>query len=210
MKKVKVILADDHTVVRKGIKSAIANNSIEVIAEASTAEEVLSFLEKKEVEMVVTDISMPGISGLELCEIIREKYPNTQVLILSMHKDHDYVIKAFQVGAMGYLTKDADETEFYTAIEMVSQGKKYLSSYVSDVLASQLLNKNQKHQTEKLTSRESEILSKIVLGLSNKQIAEDLFISARTVDTHRTNMMKKLHASNAAELVRIALTKKLI
>ncbi len=210
MKKVRVILADDHTMVRKGIRSAITNDSIEVIHEASTADEVLTLLEKREVEMVVTDISMPGTSGLELCEIIREKHPEVKVLILSMHQDHDYIVKAFQVGAMGYLTKDADESEFYAAIEMVSRGKKYLSPFVSEVLATQLLNGAQEEQVEKLTSRELEILSKIVLGLSNKQIAKDLFISARTVDTHRTNMMRKLQASNAAELVRIALTKKLV
>ncbi len=210
MKKVRIILADDHTMVRKGIRSAITNDSIEVISEASTAEEVLSILDKEELEMVITDISMPGTSGLELCKMIQEKYPGIKVLILSMHKDHEYVIKAFEVGAMGYLTKDADESEFYAAIEMVSNGKKYLSPFVSEVLASQLLKGGQEAQVEKLTSRESEILSKIVLGQNNKQIAKDLFISARTVDTHRTNMMRKLHASNAAELVRIALTKKLV
>lgn len=210
MKKVRVILVDDHTVVRKGLKSSIVNNSVEIVHDVSSGEEALDFLAKNEIEMVITDISMSGISGLELCKTIRASYPQTKVLILSMHKDKDYVVNAFKAGAMGYLTKDADESEFYAAIEMISSGKKFLSPFVSEILASQLLNDDPDTQPEKLTSREIEILTKIVSGLSNKQIADDLFISARTVDTHRTNMMRKLGAKNAAELVRIALTNKLV
>ncbi len=209
MKKVNVILADDHTMVRKGIRSAITSNpDINIVAEVSNAGQVLSALEEEEIEMVITDISMPGTTGLELCEIIGKKYPATKVLILSMHRDHEYIVKAFEAGAMGYLTKDADEAEFFKAIKMVSEGHKYFSPYVSEILASQFVNGSP--TTAILTSRETEVLTKVVQGLSNKQIAEDLFISARTVDTHRTNVMRKLGANNAAELVRIAITQELV
>ncbi|MEP1097241.1 MAG: response regulator transcription factor [Cyclobacteriaceae bacterium] len=211
MKKVSVVLVDDHTLVRKGLRAAItADPNIEVIAEASTAEELLSFLEKSSIDIVVTDISMPGMSGLNLCKIVNDKYPDTNVLILSMHKDPEYIVKAFEAGAMGYLTKDSDESEFHNAIKKINQGSKYLSPYVAEVLATQFVSKDSDSGEEKLTSRESEVLSKIVEGQSNKQIAEDLFISARTVDTHRTNMMRKLKAHNAAELVRVAILQKLV
>lgn len=211
MKKIRVILVDDHTLVRKGVRSAItADTNIEVIAEVATAEELLSVLPKNSVDLVITDISMPGMSGLDLCKTLNEEYPHAKVLILSMHKDPEYIVKAFEAGAMGYLTKDSDESEFHDAIRKISQGSKYLSPYVAEVLATQFVSKDPHSSEEKLTTRESEVLSKIVLGQSNKQIAEDLFISARTVDTHRTNMMRKLKASNAAELVRKAMTQKLV
>jgi len=211
MKKISVILADDHALVRKGLISIITiNEHITIVDEASTGEEAYEKVVEKEPNVLITDISMPGMSGLALCEKIVGKHPKTNVLVLSMHKEPEYVIKAFESGAKGYLAKDVTDKEFLDAIESVNDGKRYLTDFVTSILANQFAQSSSKSSTENLTSREKEILSKIVSGLSNKQIASDLFISSRTVDTHRTNIMRKLKAANAAELVRIAITERIV
>ncbi len=211
MKKITIVLVDDHTLVRKGIRSVIMSNELfEIVAEASSGEEAIKEIVDHEPDVLISDISMHGISGLALCEMISERELRTNILILSMHKDPEYVIKAFEAGAKGYLPKDSSDQDLFEAITTVSSGGRFMTGFVNEILATSFVQGVGAVDTENLTLREKEILSKIVSGLSNKQIAFDLFISTRTVDTHRTNIMRKLKASNAAELVRIALTKKII
>jgi len=212
MEKISVILADDHPVVRSGIRSLIgADSNVDIVAEASDGNEALELVEKLRPNVLVSDISMPNMSGVELAEIISSKYPETKVIILTMHRDEEYIIKSFESGVMGYLPKDSNQAELLEAIEEVHEGRKYLNSTVTQVLARRMIKGKTFGETEeKLTAREKEILKLLVDGKRNKEIAEKLFISVRTVDTHRTNIMRKLKVNNTAELVKTALNKKLI
>ncbi len=208
MERINIILADDHPLVRRGIKDVI--NSIDdfhIIDEAESGEEALQKVAINQPDVLITDITMSGISGIKLCEKIAKTNPSTKVLILTMHKDPIYVTKAFEAGAMSYLPKEVDDRELQLAIREVSHGRRYLNDFTSKILANQFIGNSSKII---LTIREKEILLLIVNGFSNKQIAEKLIISERTVDTHRTNIMRKLDANNTADLVRIALKRQLV
>ncbi|MEM6360978.1 MAG: response regulator transcription factor [Bacteroidota bacterium] len=211
-KKIKVVLADDHSVVRTGIKMLISSDeSIEIIGEASSGAEALSMIKNSQPDILITDISMPGMTGIELAEIIKNEHRGTKVLVLSTYSDEEYILSAFEAGASGYLPKDTDEDQFLAAIKTVSEGDVYYTKEVSDILTKSLIK--QKRTIEdplELTEREKEILKLIVDGMSNKEIADKLFISVRTVDTHRRNIMDKIEAKNTADLVRKALEDKLI
>ena len=208
--KITVVLVDDHNVVRKGLKSSIESGSeFEVIAEAASAEEATRKIRANPPIVLITDISLPGENGLSLAETVSSEFPEVNTLVLSMHKEDEYIIRAFEVGALGYLPKDSMEEELHHAIRIVESGVKYLTPFVSQVLANQFVSDSGRPPST-LTTREKQILKRVVDGLSNKQIAEELFISIRTVDTHRTNIMKKLEVGNTAELVRISISKKLV
>ena len=211
MNKIKVLLVDDHELMRRGIRDAInTSDHFEVIDESDTGEEALMKVEKYQPDVLISDISMSGVSGIGLCKEVRESYPETKVLMLSMHKDPQYIIKAFEAGASGYLPKDVKDEELQKAIIEISEGRKYLNDFVSKILADQFVTNRNTSESIELTSRESEVLEKIVEGFSNKQIAGKLNISDRTVDTHRTNIMKKLNANNTADIVRIAIKRNLV
>ncbi|MEO1054587.1 MAG: response regulator transcription factor [Bacteroidota bacterium] len=212
MGKIKVLLADDHGVVRKGIKMLIDDDpSIEIIGETSAGDETIEQTKSLLPDILITDISMPGLSGIEVTKIITKDLPDVKVLVLSTHHDEEYIVKSFEAGAMGYLPKDSEENEIIDAVKSISKGKMYYTKFVSDILARSMLRKSSPKYEEDLalTDRELEILRCIVDGLNNREIADKLFISARTVDTHRRNIMKKLNTKNTAELVRIAMEKKL-
>lgn len=212
MDKVRIILADDHLIVRNGIKSLLTEiDEIEIVGEASDGQEAIDLVEKLLPDIVVSDITMPKINGIDLIKLINQRYPETKVLILSMHQDDEYIIKAIEAGAKGYLPKDTDEEELLRAIKVINNGEKYLNSMVFDALTYRLSSVKKTRRIEDLlTAREKEILKLLVTGLSNKQIAFKLHISVRTVDTHRTNIMRKLKVNNAAELVRTAIDNKLV
>lgn len=199
-----VVLADDHPIARSGIKSLIdSSESITVIAEASSGEEAFELVIEKKPDVLVTDISMSTLSGIDLAEKISKECAHTKVLILSMHQDQAYILKAYEVGAMGYLPKNSDELELVQAIKNIHSGQKHLSPFVSQILAQGMLSDQSSPQKDyNLTRRETEILEMLIDGMSNKQIAADIFVSIRTVDTHRTNIMRKLKVNNAAEMVR--------
>ncbi len=209
---IKVVLADDHSVVRTGIRMLISNDdSIEIIGEASSGNEALDMVKKMEPDIVITDISMPGMTGIELAEAIKKDYSDTKVLVLSTYSDEEYILSAFEAGALGYLPKDTDEDQFLAAIKTVADGDVYYTKEVSDILTKSLIKQKRTIDDPlELTEREKEILKLIVDGLSNKEIADQLFISVRTVDTHRRNIMDKIEAKNTAELVRKAIEDKLI
>ena len=210
--KIKVVLADDHSVVRKGIKMLISGDeSIEILGEAASGTEALQMVKSMGPNIIITDISMPGMSGIELAEKIKTEYPSTKVLVLSTHNDEEYILRSFEAGALGYLPKDTEEDEVLAAIKTVADGDVYYTNEVSNILTKSLIKQKRSFDdTRDLTEREKEILKLIVEGLSNKEIGDKLFISVRTVDTHRRNIMDKIEAKNTAELVRKAIEDKLI
>lgn len=209
---VRVMLLDDHSVVRKGIRLLIEDvENIKIIYEASDGIEAYKMVKELTPDILISDISVAGITGLDLAAKIKEDRLNTKILFLSMHQEEEYVIKAFENGASGYLHKGVEEDEIIEAIIKVSNGEKHFNKNISEILTMALLNKEEKKDKDlQLTERESEILKLLVDGKSNKTVSEQLFISIRTVDTHRTNIMRKLQVSNIAELVRYAIKNKLI
>lgn len=214
MEDLKIVLADDHSIVRQGIKQLLkSNKSIEIVGEACTGKEALEQVARLAPHLLVTDISMPLCSGIEVTSEISSKYPDTKVLILSMYDDDEYVIKAIEAGASGYVTKEADEDEILAAVESIAAGRTYYSRSVSETMAKTLIRKRagfRHEESETLTDREQEVLKCIVEGFSNKIIADKLYISIRTVDTHRSNIMKKMKTRNTAELVKKAIRDKVV
>ncbi|MBV6639206.1 MAG: response regulator transcription factor [Cyclobacteriaceae bacterium] len=206
---IRLLIADDHLVAREGIVYLLSGSpGVEVVGEANNGREAISMIENLKPDILVCDISMPDFSGIELLKKLEDSGQNVKVLILSMHKDPEYIMKSFEYGALGYLPKNADEGELIKAIETIHSGDRYLTQEVSNVLAQSMLASKSTVKYN-LTSREKEIINNLVKGLSNKQIAAELFISIRTVDTHRTNIMKKLKVKNVASLVKLALNENL-
>lgn len=210
MEQVNILLVDDHQIIVDGIRSLIdGHERFNVIGEAHNGQEALDFLELLSPRLVLLDIDMPRMNGIEATRQIKSRFPEVKVIILSMHHESGLIKTIVQAGADGYILKNSDRQELLAAIGKVAEGEKYFSS---DVTLS-LLNKpasglKQFREVDKkadLTSREIEVLKLIAEGLSNKEIGEKLFISHRTVDTHRTNLMKKLDVNNIAGLVRYAI-----
>lgn len=214
-KGVKIILADDHSIVRNGIRSLLENEpEFEIVAEASTGTEALEMVKKLVPDILISDINMPEMSGIEVTEKIVNNGIKTRVLILSMYTDESLILRSVEAGVMGYIPKGADYKEIANAVKSLAENKMYYNQDITKILTQSIIRakkiKQEMEQLEELTRREKEVLKKIVEGHSNKVIAEELFISSRTVDTHRTNIMKKLRARNTADLVRKAIQNDLI
>ncbi|XOV93496.1 MAG: response regulator [Bacteroidota bacterium] len=207
-----IILVDDHPVVRRGIRSVIdESDHIKVVGEASNGIQAIDLIKELKPNVVVTDITMPKMNGIELTSRISDEFPETKVLFLTMHMEAEYVFKGFESGAFSYLQKDADQKELFEAIESVSKGVRYLTREVNQIYAQRFVkNLNPLKSNLKLTKRELEVLKLLVSGLRNKDIAEELNLSVRTIDTHRFNIMKKLNVGNAAELVQKAIEQGLV
>jgi len=208
----RIILADDHVMFRKGIMSILEKNKdFEVVGEASDGLELLELLKNVTADMVILDISMPHLRGIEATEEIKTISEDLKVLILSMHKDKEYVRSAISAGAEGYLIKEDADTELFTAIEKIRQEGRYLSPLLLDELTDKLFEMNKKgqllHEDEHLTTREREVLKLIAEGLSNKDIADRLFVSVRTIEHHRAHIMRKLNIKSTASLVKYAIRK---
>lgn len=219
MSDIKVILADDHVIVRNGIKALLENEpNIDVIGEASNGQEALDLVAKFHPDILIIDIRMPGMSGLEATEKLRNYSKKTKALILSMHDTEEYVLQSIRVGASGYLLKDDSKEEFLRAIESLSSGDKYFSSSISKILVNNYLNSINQNRAEdidespavELTKKEKDIITLVSKGYSNKKIAKTFENSIRTIEAHRFNIMKKLKVKNAVELVKYALDKKII
>ncbi len=214
MSTVKVILADDHVIVRNGIKILLeSDGDIEVIGEASNGEEALHLAKELQPDILISDIKMPVMNGIEATAKLKEVAPNTKALILSMHEDEEYIIKSVESGASGYLLKDTTKEEFSKAIYAILDGQKYFSGDISNILVNNYLNMRDGSAIFKaatssgqndyhITKREKQILKLVYEGHSNKSIAEELGKSVRTVETHRFNIMKKLEVGNITELLR--------
>jgi len=211
MKTTKVLIADDHSIVRKGITALIASlDNMEVVGQAVDGKDTLQKVKELTPDLLLVDISMPELTGLEVLSHLRDEGSEMLIIILSMHNEEEYVLRALNSGANGYLLKNADDDEIAKGIQAVVNGETYYSNHVSQILINSLRKPTKKDGDEDLTSREKEVLGLIVEGLSNKEIADKAFISARTVDKHRAKIMKKIGARNAADLVRITLEKGLL
>jgi len=218
MSKINIVLADDHVLVRKGIRSMLElDTDIKVIGEAGNGKEALELAKQLKPDILVLDIRMPEMNGLEAAAQLGEHAPGTRAVILSMHDSEEYVVQALQSGAYGYLLKDTDKEEFIRALRQIQSGNKYFSGAVSHVLANQLLNArpylNPRTPVEDvyhLTRREKEILRMVIDGKHNKEIAELLGKSLRTIETHRFNIMKKLGVNNAIDMVNKTVRENLI
>ena len=207
-----IVLADDHNLIRTGLKKILSTRSdLHVAGEAADGLALLSVLKKITPHMVILDISMPNLRGIESIPEIKRLHPNAKVLILTMHKEEDYLYQAIAAGADGYVLKDDAEKDLFFAIDMISRGNIYISRCLADESRRQLvqfrMGKRKLPSSEPLTTREREVLKLIAEGKSSRQIGELLFISARTVERHRANIMEKLSVRKTAELVKYALRK---
>ena len=210
IRKTRILLADDHTVVRKGIRMILsAQPDLEVVAEAKNGLEAVAEAERTQPDVVIMDVNMEGLNGIEGARRIGDVCPRARVLALSMHRDAVYVREMLRAGAKGYLVKDADDDALLDAVRAVARGEAYLSPSVADAV----LTDYRKHVTnpvDLLTAREREVLQLIAEGKTNKDIATSLNLSVYTVDAHRGRIMEKLNLHSTSELVRFAVRKGLI
>ena len=215
MQKIKIIIVDDHKMFRDGIRALLEKEkNIEVVADAKDANELLNILKNITPDVILMDIDMGETNGIDATAEVKRSYPEINILALSMHGEHNYILKMLEAGATGYILKNAGKEEMLTAIISVASGDSYFSREVSSRLI-EYLNKPQISikNTDKeipLTNREIEILKLIAQEYSNPEIAEELFISIRTVDTHRRNLIEKLGVKNTAGLVKFAIRKGLV
>ncbi len=215
MSRVRILLADDHTVMRRGLRFLLESQpDFTVVAEASDGREAVQQAESAHPDVAVLDVAMPNLSGIEAAQRIAAQMPNIAIVILSMHSDEGYVLRALKAGARGYLLKDAAEGDLIEAIRAVSQGKTFFSSEISKMLVEdyirEIRTRGVEDSYELLTSREREILQLLVEGNSNKDIANRLNVSPHTVETHRRNLQDKLNLHSFAELILYAVRKRII
>jgi len=213
--KLRIVLADDHTILREGLRSLLtADPDFEVVGEAQDGREAVRCVEKLEPDLLLMDLSMPRMSGMDAIREIKKRYPETRIIALTVHKTEEYLLTTLQAGADGYVLKDATHEELVMAIKNVMGGKSYLSPGVSEKIIEGYLEGKESSQSvsswETLSWREREVLKLIAEGYKNKEIAEDLCISLKTVEKHRANLMKKLDLHNAAALTVYAVDRGLV
>ncbi|MCG8564934.1 MAG: response regulator transcription factor [Desulfobacterales bacterium] len=209
---IKVLLADDHSIVREGLRRVLEDSlEIQVIAEASDGEEAFDLAMEKRPEVAVVDISMPGLDGLEVVSRMQAYCPEIPVLILTMHDEAQYVIRALEAGAMGYVTKQSAPEQLVAAVKKLHQGGRYLTEKASEALALRLIRGTQgQDPTESLSLRELQVLRKLATGSTNREIATSYNISVKTVDTYRSRILKKLNLRNNSDLSRYAIQNRLV
>lgn len=215
MDKIRIILVDDHKMFRDGVKSVLSDEkNLDLVGEAGNAKELLELLKANRPDIIITDISMPDLSGIELAKIVLEKYPYIKILFLSMHTNEEFVVKAFSTGARGYLPKDAGMNELLEAINTIYNGGRHFNKAISETLLTSYISKleteNNNPDIQSLTKREKEVVDLIVDGYTNPEIADKLFISIRTVDSHKSNILSKLQLKSSVELVKYAIRNKLV
>ena len=207
----RIVLADDHVMFRQGIKRIIEETEgLEVVGEANDGFELLNLLKELKPDIVFLDISMPNIRGIEATQEIKSLHPDVEVLILTMHRKKEYLYHAISAGAKGYLLKEDSDVELFSAIDTIRKGGFYVTRLLAGELAediSHLYKGNAQLPSEPLTTREREVLKLIAEGKSNREIASLLYISIRTVENHRANIMKKLKLNKTAEIVKYAILK---
>lgn len=206
-----VLICDDHKIVRDGLRQILAQHeSIHTIDQAASGCEVLELFEKVAYDLVILDISLPNQNGLDVLQTIKKKWPVTQVLMLSMHPQEQYAIRALSYGAAGYLTKDTAAEELLLAVKKIAENGKYISPSLANCLASSISTNNKQALHEKLSEREFEIMIKIAAGKSLKDIGNELFISVKTVSTYRSRVMEKMNMGKNTDLARYCIENQLI
>ncbi|MEW6214284.1 MAG: response regulator transcription factor [Nitrospirota bacterium] len=207
----RIVLADDHVMFRQGMKKIIEEvGDLEVVGEASNGLELLDLLKKLSFHMVILDISMPNIEGIEAIRKVKMICPDVKVLMLTMHKNKEYLNHAFSAGAEGYLLKEDADTELFCAIKTIRQGRIYISPLLYEELSDSLVQtcrSKRRPLFRDLTTREKEVLKLVAEGKSNKEIADLLFISIRTVEHHRANIKEKLNLKKTADVIKYAISK---
>jgi len=214
-KKLRIVLADDHAILRAGLRALLtADPGFEVVGEAQDGREAVRCVERLEPDLLLMDLSMPRMSGMEAIREIKKRFPDTRIIALTVHKTEEYLLATLQAGADGYVLKDATHDELVIAIKNVVSGKSYLSPGVSEKVIEGYLEGKEGTRSlsawESLSQREREVLKLIAEGYKNKEIAEDLCISLKTVEKHRANLMKKLDLHNAAGLTVYAVERGLL
>jgi DNA-binding NarL/FixJ family response regulator len=211
---IKILIVDDHAILRAGIRALLQlHPDFEVVAEAADGQEAVSQTQKHNPDVILMDIGMPGMDGLAATREIIAAHPNTRVLILTQHENREYVLPALKAGAAGYVLKRAPDDSLIQAIRAIHAGQTYTDPRISDVLVDDMRRQASgapPDPFDTLTEREREVLVLLAQGKTYQQVAETLFISVKTVDFHRTNLMRKLGLSNRAELTRFAMQRGLI
>jgi DNA-binding NarL/FixJ family response regulator len=217
MNKIKVMLVDDHEIVRDGIRALLSTEDyIDIIGEASNGDDLLNKLKYATPDVLILDISLPGKSGIELLKIINEKYSVIKVLILSMYTNEDFIFNAIKSGAKGYLPKNSSKKVLLEAINALTKGEEYFGDEISNIIMKSYIKKAQNienindDKSKLLTSRETEILKLFVEGKSNQEIADELFISIRTVESHKNHIMQKFELKSTVDLIKFAIKNKIL
>ena len=208
---INILIADDHTMFREGLKHILAEYPDLVVAdEASNGQEVLDKIWKNNYDMVLLDITMPGMTGLEVLKQLKNDKPKLPVLILSMHPEEQYAVRVLRAGASGYLTKESAPDELITAIRKISQGRKYITSSLAERLASEVEADSEKPLHDILSDREYQVLRMIAEGKTVKHIAKELSLSIKTVSTYRTRIMEKMKMKTNAEVMHYVIKHQLL
>jgi two-component system invasion response regulator UvrY len=203
---IRIMLADDHAIIRDGIKQILADTEDLLVAgEAANGTQILKLLAERDFDLLVLDISMPGKNGLELIKVIRKDRPDLPLLVLSMHNEEQYALRALHAGASGYITKESDSDVLVAAMRKVATGGIYFSEKVSQLLAREHMPQAEELPHTRLSDREFEIFKKIVSGIRVSDIATELNLSVKTVSTHKSRILQKMHMVSDIELVRYAI-----
>lgn len=217
---INLLLVDDHSLVRDGIKAILSDyEDINIVAEAGSADEAMELLFQHDVDIALIDVFMPGKDGIETTQIVKQQFPDVHVIILSMEVNADIVSKAINFGASSFLPKDSRKEVLIDAIRTIHKGERYVNNAISDMIFNRFFETSvngkkriviNDYNAESISEREEEVLKLLASGCTNRETADKLFISVRTVDSHRNHIMKKLNIQNTAELVKYALRKELI
>ena len=210
MKKIRILIADDHGIVRTGLRLQLERNDrFEVVGEAADGREAVRMAEELVPDIVIMDIAMPSLNGIQAATQIVKTLPSTGIIMLSMHSDETYISRTLAAGAKGYLLKENAEVDLYRAVEVVAQGKPFFSPAIANTLLedymAQMQQRGLQDSYDLLTGREKEILQLLASNLTSQQIANKLYISKKTVENHRSNMLEKFKVKNAASLIKLAL-----
>ena len=216
MNKTRILIADDHDVVRSGLKMLLrSQGEFSIVAEAADGEEAVRLVDKHRPDVAILDISMPKLDGIEATRIIKQNHPEVKVLILTVHEDEEYAIQVLRAGASGYILKNAGKREIFGAVRSAVSGDRFFSPRISDIIVDGFVKRTGESpgrtaspspsSGQHLTERETEVLQYIARGYTNRQIADELCLSFRTINTHRANLMQKLDIHDTAGLVRYAI-----
>ena len=221
MKKTRILIADDHSIVRDGIRLALERTpEYRIVAEAEDGEEAVALAHLHKPDVVIMDISMPKLNGIEATSLLKKEFPDLKVVILTVHEDEEYAYQILRAGASAYVVKSASKREIIAAINSAMSGERFFSPGISRMIIDSFVTRAREQESApdgraissggQLTPRETEILQYIAQGYSNRKIAEALYLSIRTVNTHRTNLMQKLDIHDTARLVRYAIESGLV